>query len=430
MKLPKFLFPLLVVIFFIITPLVIAFGAGYRISPHFSLYRLGVIIIDGKPKATHTYINDELIKQRFPVKLTAMVPGFYRFRFEAEGYHPLHMQHELTSGNSLVLSPLFLLQDSQPEQLISGDMLSMHAGKNRTSYFLQVREKERQLLYQISEGRPPKIIFSSERLDEWIVSTNLDDSMVSLQTDDAHIILSLEANGIFRTSHSDALWALDVAHNYFTVLDSELLRITPLTGDEKLVLSDVERLIAVDSQYAWVTRTIGDVTQLISVSLADGVITFISDSGGDLYSLNSDAPIPLATDGTTVYELQPNNILPITSYSGNRIAWESEAGSTSYLFFDTVSIVGWDGITQPHTISRFSDTIHTAEMLHGTNYIIVSHGNQLDAVHTSSLDVATTQLLTDAIISDIYSDATGEGIYVAGEIDGVAGLYYIPLRST
>lgn len=78
----------LVLLFFIISPLVVLYTAGYRYDfiTH-SIEQTGVISIDIEPRDATVHLNDVLIDKKLPIRLANRAPGTYRVKISRNGYH-------------------------------------------------------------------------------------------------------------------------------------------------------------------------------------------------------------------------------------------------------------------------------------------------------------------------------------------------------
>jgi len=73
--------------FFIISPLIIFYTAGYRYDfAEQIIKQTGVISIDIKPVNAIVYLNDVQIKKKIPIRLPNRAPGTYHLKITAPGY--------------------------------------------------------------------------------------------------------------------------------------------------------------------------------------------------------------------------------------------------------------------------------------------------------------------------------------------------------
>ncbi len=83
------IFAVFTVLFFIISPLVTLYTAGYRLDFHsFRITKIGVLSIDILPNDARVYLNDKHIDQNIPMRVSNLSAGSYHLRIEKDGYLP------------------------------------------------------------------------------------------------------------------------------------------------------------------------------------------------------------------------------------------------------------------------------------------------------------------------------------------------------
>lgn len=113
-------------IFFIITPLIVAYAAGYKFDFNKKrLQKTGIFILDSKPQNAKIFINNQ-VQQKFnfffnkpnytttPTKITNLLPGEYTVKLELIGYWPWEKKLKINSGNSTYAEDIFLFKQSAP----------------------------------------------------------------------------------------------------------------------------------------------------------------------------------------------------------------------------------------------------------------------------------------------------------------------------
>jgi hypothetical protein len=108
----------LITLFFIISPIVIFYTAGYRydLSSH-RILQTGVISVDVLPKSTVTTLNNITIDKRTPLRLTNRAPGSYQIALAAEGYYDWNKVITVGSKQTTYISDVKLLKQSIPERV-------------------------------------------------------------------------------------------------------------------------------------------------------------------------------------------------------------------------------------------------------------------------------------------------------------------------
>jgi hypothetical protein len=105
----------LIASFFIISPLILLYTAGYR----FDLYtwhvrQTGVITIDAEPTDATVLLQNIRLDKSIPVRLPNRAPGFYKLVIEREGYLPWHKTIQVESKQTTYATDIFLFTDALP----------------------------------------------------------------------------------------------------------------------------------------------------------------------------------------------------------------------------------------------------------------------------------------------------------------------------
>lgn len=106
----------LIVLFFIISPLVILYTAGYRYDwATRQVQQTGVISIDIKPEDATVMINGVTINKQMPIRLANRAPGRYTLTIQKPGYHTLTKDIEVESKQTTYIRDVPLFKETLPE---------------------------------------------------------------------------------------------------------------------------------------------------------------------------------------------------------------------------------------------------------------------------------------------------------------------------
>lgn len=130
------LFILFVIAFFIITPLVSLYAAGYKIKLSWpmnfkqTLSKTGMFIIDTSPHGAKIFIDKKPTQLFFkkyynkeqsyittPAKIKDILPGEYTIRVELDGYWPWEKKLSIGPGQSTYAENIFLFKNDVPMQI-------------------------------------------------------------------------------------------------------------------------------------------------------------------------------------------------------------------------------------------------------------------------------------------------------------------------
>ena len=132
------LFLLFIAIFFIITPAIAFYAAGYKINLTWPInlkhiiIKTGMIIIETDPTNAKITLNgktqEKLLNKYFsndknyiktPAKIKNLLPGDYDIKLEIDGYWPWHKKLKIYPGESTAIEGIYLFKKDIPQQIIN-----------------------------------------------------------------------------------------------------------------------------------------------------------------------------------------------------------------------------------------------------------------------------------------------------------------------
>ncbi|MDD5290909.1 MAG: PEGA domain-containing protein [Patescibacteria group bacterium] len=138
LKIRRILFFLFVIIFFIVTPWLSFYAAGYKIKlswpPDFRqpLQKTGMFIFDTSPRGAKIFIDNkpsQLFLQKYfnkersyiktPAKIKNILPGEYDIRLELPGYWPWEKKLKVEPGQATYAEDVYLFKKDLPLQITS-----------------------------------------------------------------------------------------------------------------------------------------------------------------------------------------------------------------------------------------------------------------------------------------------------------------------
>lgn len=110
----------LIVLFFVISPVILMYTAGYRydLATH-TIKETGVISIDIVPDDATVLLNGVAITKRMPIRLANRAPGRYSLTIEKTGYHSLHRDIDVVSKQTTYIRDLTLFRNTLPAAVLS-----------------------------------------------------------------------------------------------------------------------------------------------------------------------------------------------------------------------------------------------------------------------------------------------------------------------
>ena len=104
----------LFLLFFIISPIVIMYTAGYRYDFfNHEIKETGVLNIDLKPNDADVFLNDVKLSKKIPIYLPNRAPGNYNIKISKPGYKTWEKEIKIESKKTTYIKNLTLLKDSE-----------------------------------------------------------------------------------------------------------------------------------------------------------------------------------------------------------------------------------------------------------------------------------------------------------------------------
>lgn len=104
--------------FFIISPIVIFYTAGYRFDwERMRILQTGVISVDIRPRTATVALNDVVIDKRIPLRLTNRAPSMYHLSLSAPGYHSWKEVITVSSNQTTYVRDITLFRDALPTHI-------------------------------------------------------------------------------------------------------------------------------------------------------------------------------------------------------------------------------------------------------------------------------------------------------------------------
>lgn len=135
-----FLFLLFLFAFLISAPIVVLYTAGFRFDlTNGRIVHTAVLNISSEPRNADVLVDGIPASDKTPAVLETILPGEHIVGLQKEGYLPWETSLLFESREALVLGPIILFLDAQPElrQTINAAITAIHAQTNRFAYATQ-----------------------------------------------------------------------------------------------------------------------------------------------------------------------------------------------------------------------------------------------------------------------------------------------------
>ena len=117
---------LFIIAFFVISPIIIMYTAGYRYDWRNGLLKeTGAISVDVEPKNATVYLNGIKLQDKMPIRLNNIAPAKYSLRIAAPGYFDWLKEIEVKNKQTNYTKEISLIKKNKPQILINGKIDNM-----------------------------------------------------------------------------------------------------------------------------------------------------------------------------------------------------------------------------------------------------------------------------------------------------------------
>lgn len=175
------LFLIFLFAFLVSAPIVVLYTAGYRFDiTHGRIVHTAVLNISSEPRNARVLVDEVVTSEKTPAVIETILPGEHLVGLQKESYLPWETRRSFESREALVLDPIILFLDTQPElqQTFSAAITSVHAQTNRFAYATQ----------------------ESSWLEVWIVDTSTRQTKLLMRlphSATSSYVLKFSANGMY-----------------------------------------------------------------------------------------------------------------------------------------------------------------------------------------------------------------------------------------
>jgi len=436
LKVRRILSLIFITLFLSITPAIMLYAAGYRLSKNgFSIQKTGMFIIDSKPKGAKIFIDGKpletwsssiLNKNNFittPAKIKNLLPGEYDLKIELDGYWAWQKKLTVNPGASTFAENIYLFKNNLPIQIMpaSIELIRLTPGKNQAVIlsaelitFLNLSDESEKTTKR--DNLIGKNIFLSEDQNKIII----DNYLYNLADFSSILDLKKLTPNSFNYKWSGNLLYYQDKNSIYRLEPSDLSKniISNKTFNDYLVKNNYLYLIIKSGQtinLEVIDTATGQSLKTISLPAAPGY-SFINAEQNLLNIYDNSHKILYLIDPMSAY--QPlaeiiNNVKTTFWVNSNNLLYANDFEIWLYNLAAKNKIL----------ITRISDTINNAILHPSKDYIIYSTARTINAIELDEREKRnSTELIKfDAINSFVLTK--DNILYFSGKIGNTQGLY-------
>jgi len=423
-------------IFLTITPAIMLYAAGYRLSRNgFSIQRTGMFIIDSKPPGAQIIIDGQpqenwysavFHKNNFlatPAKIKNLLPGEYDLKLELNGYWGWQKKLTINPGTATFAENIYLFKNDLPAQFAAADPKAVSLSPNinqaivfsadKLSFISLTDETEKSALPAGLAGK--NISWSANQdkvvLDGWLYYLNDLNSSLDLKKISPNLYNYKWSGDTLYGQDKNSIYRIDEPANTANKI------ISGQTFNDYLVKNSYLYLIGRTYQTASLKIIdLSGATTVKEIALPAADYSFINPEQALLNLYDNTHKILYLIDPAAAYQplVDVINNVKTTYWAGGGL-----------LYANDFEIWLYDSASKNKTlITRISDTITNVILHPSKDYVIYSTVHSINAIELDEREKRnSTELVKFDSIDSLALNPAGNILYFSGSIGNAQGLY-------
>ncbi|MEK7203045.1 MAG: hypothetical protein AAB653_01895 [Patescibacteria group bacterium] len=427
-------------IFFLVTPLIVAYTAGYKFN--FSkrcFQKTGMLILDSQPPNSKIFINNKiqqnLILEKFfnkpsyittPAKIKNLLPGEYTIKLELDGYWPWEKKLKINQSASTYAKDIFLFKKNLPTLVATTkiDNLQLSPSKEK----LTMLSDNQLALFNLVDG--------TEQTTQLLIKKQF----LSWSADSKKIILA------------DSIYDADNLNNKITIEDLTIKNAEKLFWDNNKLYYQSANSLNCFNIYEKNNKKIIDNQKIDNYLIKNNYFYILSnlksnstlnifkiDTAELISSINLPGPsdysfIDIKQKTINLFDQNHQTIYLIDQSVFSRLPAIKKINNIKYtfwindsklLFANDFEIWLYDLKSEEKTlITRISDNITGVVWYPSNNYIIYSTNNSINAIEMDEREKRNViELVKYDKIFSLFINPKGAVVYFSAKINNQEGLY-------
>ena len=417
--------------FLITVTIVLSYGSGYRFNPALWLFRqTGTISINIEPTDARVFLNNEPVKKTLPMRLQNLLPGNYEVRLERDGFYSWQKNLPVYKKETTFVARFRLFPNANPILIFAVPDAGVGALNVRNDFVYRVR---------------------AAGMDEWFVRDFITGRSVRLTRrplQDATAVWSASGNygvilftndrPLFFTSTGDTfLPTVDVKNVRFDATSDSVSAITKKGAAVRFLLPSMEPVALGPADD---TMTDGERIYRLSNGANDSAITLsrLPNPAEEPIKIKKGAYRLAALFGETIILADQTNerlliVFPNQEQlksAGTNIVAESKNNPRFAVSFGLHEIWLIDLAERQSTLlTRVAEDIKNVSFIPGTESVLVQYIARLEIININDHEPKTKiDRVSGEEIFDALVDKKGQRATLAGQINGVNGVFTFPLQ--
>ncbi len=417
--------------FFIISPLLVMYTAGYRYDfKNGIIQEIGAISVDILPKNAAVFLNDMKITGKMPLRLKNVSPGKYKIKITADGFYDWEKEITVETKQTVYIKEIKLIKKSVAEKIIDGQVgeLSLSADKKYLVY-QKNNEKNQEFYLRDLVEKQDTLILTSDKLKkykiQWFENANIfaigadDNSQIQIvdttEPQQNWDLAKEEKNKIIKWHWSDAYDA-EIYYStktQLTIIDTATKQKTTLGKNNFLDWWT-------DNRQIWSIQKPSSTDQFVVIKNTFGFKqTFIT--------LNDPNWNFIQTNDNQILLKKINQSEMLLGYQGSQYNFYGEKFLNSpynnwWIMWTPWEITTYSRGEEPFLLNRSGEKLNKV--------VVLDENNTLGLIWADKMTVLfpyyfVNHTLINQSISDAVSDGQNRILYFSGKLDNQDGLWKI-----
>ncbi|MDO8668046.1 MAG: hypothetical protein Q7K35_03035 [bacterium] len=443
LKVRRILSLIFILLFLAITPVVVLYAAGFKLSKNgFFIQRTGMFIVDSNPRGAKILINGQVQKKLIssifnkndfittPAKIKNLLPGEYDLALKLNGYWNWQKKLSINPGASTFIEDIYLFKNDLPIQIAPAGVKSINLSPNNNQAlilsagqitFLNLEDETKKSISQNNlkgknitwSGDGQKLIIDNYLYDLNNLNINigpnkpLDGLNYKWQNDNLYF---QNKTSIYRLNSANLPTEIIANKKFNDFLTKD--RYLYLINQSKPTASSLE-IINIETGAQIKNIDLPASNNYSFINPEQNLINLYDNDHKILYLIN-----PLAANYSPLVEVI-NNVKTTFWVNNNLLLY---AGDYEIWLYNLE--------TKKQTlITRISEEINSVVMHPNKNYIIYSTGQTINAIELDEREKRNiVELARFDLIESFGLNADGDILYFSGKVGNIEGLYKLLIQ--
>lgn len=424
----------LITVFFVLSPLLLLYTAGYRYDwENKRILETGVISIDEiEPKEVVLNIGTQTLTKKIPIRLTNRAPGIYHIEISKPGFKTWSKDIAVKSKETTYLKHLSLIKDNLPVPFFEEklEVKSIYPSENGRHLILETRhETDLNVHLELldTETRIKTELLTLPEKDSYTVSWSPNNSLVAIfkkngeKTDLTLLDAYQPENKQFYSLEfgpwlENFQWQKDrnslITQDGASLLEFTLekfRRIKQIPKNSLWYLDDKDLVWLLDQNSATIKDSTGDEKNSVAI-LNSQEYTSILHMDGNMILIQS-------KQGLVIVKINNENNSSNLIHT-NKIKYNPN--NKSWLAWSDWEVWSIDNKGETSLITRTGDTIKDVSPLNQFGVIVIANSIKLEA---NDPNYSIIQNLYSGKVNQISVNKKKKVLYFLGEVGGKEGLF-------